>query len=258
MKPLRCLLLPFAAIILLTSPSLPAQDLSYDADPFRQLDEILPTPTETRLASGKPGPQYWQQRADYVISVELDDAKRRLTGAETITYHNQSPHGLNYLWVQLDQNRFRPDSDDLLARPAPSMERINYKTLKSMLARAAFQGGYDIKSVTDAADNPLPHTIVRTMMRIDLPEPLESGESTVLKISWNTTSSMPRPIARGAAMSISTKTRIASTKSPNGFRAWSPTPTTPAGRTSSFLDQVSSRWSSVITRSRSQLPPITS
>ena len=62
MKPLRCLLLPFAAIILLTSPSLPAQDLSYDADPFRQLDEILPTPTETRLASGKPGPQYWQQR----------------------------------------------------------------------------------------------------------------------------------------------------------------------------------------------------
>ena len=184
MKPLRCLLLPFAAIILLTSPSLPAQDLSYDADPFRQLDEILPTPTETRLASGKPGPQYWQQRADYVISVELDDAKRRLTGDETITYHNQSPHGLNYLWVQLDQNRFRPDSDDLLARPAPSMERINYKTLKSMLARAAFQGGYDIKSVTDAADNPLPHTIVRTMMRIDLPEPLESGKSTVLKISW--------------------------------------------------------------------------
>lgn len=184
MKSLRCLLLPLAASFFFTYLSAQAQDLGYDADPFRQLDEILPTPTETRLASGKPGPKYWQQRADYVISVELDDMRRRLTGAETITYHNHSPHRLNYLWVQLDQNRFRPDSDDLMAQPAPSMQRVDYRALKSMLDRATFKGGYDIKAVTDGADNPLPHTIVRTMMRIDLPKPLEPDSSTVVKISW--------------------------------------------------------------------------
>lgn len=166
------------------SPVAHAQDLSYDADPFRQLDEILPTPTEVRLASGKPGPKYWQQRADYEISVTLDDQRRRLTGKETITYHNRSPHQLNYLWLQLDQNRFRPDSDNLMTATAPSLDRLSYDALKSMLDRSTFQGGYEIKSVTDGDDKALKHSIVRTMMRVDLPEPLESGASTVLKISW--------------------------------------------------------------------------
>ena len=161
-----------------------AQDLTYEADPFRQLDEILPTPTEVRLASGKPGPKYWQQRADYIISVTLDDQRRRLSGEETITYHNRSPHKLNYLWLQLDQNRFRPDSENLSSASAPSLEKLSYKALNSMLDRATFQGGYEIKSVTDGADKPLGHTIVRTMMRVDLPKPLASGESTVLKVAW--------------------------------------------------------------------------
>ena len=184
MKLFYCSLLAITSICLVACPTGRAQDLSYETDPFRQLDEILPTPTETRLASGKPGPKYWQQRADYVISVELDDRRKRLTGAETITYHNHSPHQLNYLWVQLDQNRFRPDSDDLLAQAAPSMRKLPYATLKSILDRATFRGGCDITSVTDGEDNDLPHTIVRTMMRIDLPEPLESGQSTVFKITW--------------------------------------------------------------------------
>ena len=161
-----------------------SQDLSYEADPFRQLDEILPTPTEVRLASGKPGPKYWQQRADYVIDVTLDDQRHRLTGAETITYHNRSPHQLNYLWLQLDQNRFRRDSENLSSAAAPSLEKLSYKALKSMLDRSTFEGGYDIKSVTDGEGKPLDHTIVRTMMRVDLPAPLASGGSTVLKIAW--------------------------------------------------------------------------
>ena len=160
------------------------QESSYEADPFRQLDEILPTPTEIRLASGKPGPKYWQQRADYVISVTLDDQRRRLTGEETITYHNRSPHPLNYLWLQLDQNRFRTDSENLTSAAAPSLEKLSYKALKSMLDRATFEGGYEIKSVTDGENNALEHTIVRTMMRVDLPKPLASGESTVLKVAW--------------------------------------------------------------------------
>ena len=66
-------------------------------DPFRQLEETLPTPSETRLASGAPGPKYWQQQVDYNISVNLDDARQRLSGSETIEYHNNSPHQLDYL-----------------------------------------------------------------------------------------------------------------------------------------------------------------
>ncbi|MCA9218605.1 MAG: hypothetical protein KDB27_36300, partial [Planctomycetales bacterium] len=70
------------------------------------------------MASGAPGPKYWQQQVDYKISVTLDDQRRRLTGTETVTYHNKSPHQLPYLWMQLDQNRFRTDSDDLASQPA--------------------------------------------------------------------------------------------------------------------------------------------
>jgi hypothetical protein len=80
-------------------------------DKFRQLDELLPTPTTIRTASGAPGHAYWQQRADYSIRATLDEANRAISGAETITYHNNSPDTLNYLWVQLDQNIYKPNSD---------------------------------------------------------------------------------------------------------------------------------------------------
>lgn len=72
------------------------------ADAFAQLDYLLATPTDTRLATGAPGPAYWQQRADYDIAVTLDDEEQRIEGRETITYHNNSPHALPYLWLQLD------------------------------------------------------------------------------------------------------------------------------------------------------------
>ena len=90
-------------------------------DAFRQLDEILPTPSETRLASGAPGPDYWQQKVDYMIRVRLDESTRSLHGEERITYHNQSPHPLEYLWVQIDQNRFKRDSLGNLATEAPDL-----------------------------------------------------------------------------------------------------------------------------------------
>ncbi|MCH2331230.1 MAG: hypothetical protein MK312_06815 [Roseibacillus sp.] len=82
----------------------------YAKDPFRQLDEILPDPNEVRGPNGAPGPEYWQQRADYKIKVVLDDQKQRIIGSETITYTNNSRMPLNYLWVQLDQNRFEPQA----------------------------------------------------------------------------------------------------------------------------------------------------
>lgn len=79
-------------------------------DKFRQLEESLPTPNVYRNAAGEPGHQYWQQQVDYVINVKLDEAKRRLQASEQITYHNNSPDTLRYLWIQLDQNKFRDDS----------------------------------------------------------------------------------------------------------------------------------------------------
>ena len=74
------------------------------AEKFSQLKEELPTPNTYRVASGAPGHEYWQQKADYVINVVLDDEKQALSGTEKITYFNNSPDELDYLWIQLDQN----------------------------------------------------------------------------------------------------------------------------------------------------------
>jgi hypothetical protein len=90
-------------------------------DKFKQLEEILPTPNDFRTASGAPGSRYWQQRADYVIDAELDEVNRRITGRETITYKNNSPDTLTYVWLQLDQNTFRKDSDANLTKTAPRL-----------------------------------------------------------------------------------------------------------------------------------------
>src|SRR6187549_3278871 len=76
---------------------------------FEQLDQTLPTPNSYRSSSGAPGPDYWQQRADYVIDVELNDDNQLVTGSETITYYNNSPENLSYLWLQLDQNILQRD-----------------------------------------------------------------------------------------------------------------------------------------------------
>ena len=110
------------AIAMAASASTSAQTrLLNPVDKFKQLEEILPTPNDQRTASGAPGRAYWQQRADYVIEVELDEARRRIIGRETITYKNNSPDSLTYLWLQLDQNLFRKDSDTWLTEPAPRL-----------------------------------------------------------------------------------------------------------------------------------------
>src|SRR4030095_15578470 len=98
----------FIFLILITSSSvLTAQEINK----LEQLGTLLPTPNETRSASGAPGHAYWQNRADYVMDIHLDDNKQFISGKETITYHNQSPDALNYLWLQLDQNYQLPTSD---------------------------------------------------------------------------------------------------------------------------------------------------
>ncbi|QDT14726.1 M1 family metallopeptidase [Alienimonas californiensis] len=163
------------------------------ADSFRELTEILPTPNDYRTASGAPGHEYWQQRADYDIAVTLNEEEHTLTGAETIVYHNHSPDRLEYLWLQLDANLFTPDS---LARrtatgPDDLSEDMTFDALKQMLAAETFDGGFKIDKVAvgprgqGGAD--LPYTVVDTMMRVDLPKPLEPGANYTFNVAWHFT-----------------------------------------------------------------------
>ena len=139
---------------------------------FEQLGQTLPTPNEYRTGSGSPGPEYWQQQADYIINAELNDDTQSITGSETVTYHNNSPEVLTYLWLQLDQNLFDSDSNTGKTRTTSIQDSITTKEIAGNLDLYDFDGGYKIKSVTDASGNGLNHFINATMMRIDLPKPM--------------------------------------------------------------------------------------
>ncbi len=154
-------------------------------DKFRQLDAELPTPNLYRNAAGAPAPGYWQQRADYDIEVSLDEARRVVTGSETVTYTNRSPDPLHYLWLQLDQNRFHRDSVDARTRTLAEPNRITYYELRRLQYLENFDGGHRITRVADARGESLPYVINGTLMRIDLPAPLGSGDSTRFRIDWS-------------------------------------------------------------------------
>lgn len=155
------------------------------AKKFAQLEEILPTPDEARLASGAPGPDYWQQKVDYDIEAVLDDERQRLTGREVITYTNRSPHTLDYLWMQLDQNRFRRDAEALTASTAPGFDEVHYTDLQRILAIESFEGGFDIAKVETPSGQPIRHTINGTMMRLDPAKPLKPGERMRFVVEWS-------------------------------------------------------------------------
>ncbi|MBX2813450.1 MAG: aminopeptidase [Myxococcales bacterium] len=168
-------------------------------DKFRQLDEILPTPNAYRNAAGEPGVEYWQQQVDYKIEVKLDEAGRRLQGHEVVHYHNRSPYTLKYLWLQLEQNRFKPDS---LAEtsanfggqgdrsPGTRLAKgkepagVSLNQLRRMQYMADTEIGYTLSEVKDEKGNLLPFTVYGAQMRIDLPTPLASGETTRFSLSF--------------------------------------------------------------------------
>ncbi len=174
----------FIALIAVLSSFVFAQSKSKPSDKFRQLEEDLPTPNEQRTASGAPGNRYWQQRADYVIDVELDDVNQRLSGKEIITYKNLSPDTLSYIWLQIDQNIFAKDSDAQMTRTAPDFTSIQLSQIEQLAART-YDGKVSITSVTDAKGNALKNTVVKTMMRIDLPAPLAPNGTFVFNVAWN-------------------------------------------------------------------------
>jgi len=168
-------------------------------DKFRQLDEVLPDPSSTRNASGAPGHEYWQQKVDYTIKAELDETKRRLTARATVRYTNNSPDSLPWLWMQLDQNIFKRDSMAELTdafggpgRRGPKVTlgsgseptKLSFDELRRQQSMADNDYGYDINAVTSMDGAKLPHTIVGTLMRIDLPQPLGPGQTVEFAIDW--------------------------------------------------------------------------
>jgi len=155
---------------------------STNKNPFRQLKQELATPNSYRTAAGFPGHEYYQQKADYVMNIELDDNKQILSGEETITYHNMSPDALPYLWVQLDQNMRAKDSDTKKIAQSSIGESMSFDNLKRMMND--FDGGFKLDFVKGIDDKDLNYTVNKTMMRIDLDEPLKSGESFSFKIKW--------------------------------------------------------------------------
>lgn len=186
---MRSLLQKFLALVflfLLTISAFAQQRSSWQGK-FEQLDNLLPTPNAYRTGSGAPGEAYWQQRADYVIDVEVNDKTQELTGHETITYHNQSPETLRFLWMQLDQNIFAPDNLTSKTETGVVIDSLPAGLLKeySGINPSDYVGGYKIKSIKDASGKNLKHTINHTMMRIDLPAPMKSGETFVFSVDWS-------------------------------------------------------------------------
>ncbi|MFN2431033.1 MAG: M1 family metallopeptidase [Cryomorphaceae bacterium] len=150
---------------------------------FRQLGTELPTPNAYRTASGAPGPDYWQQRADYEIDVRLDEDNHTIYGEETITYYNNSPNPLSYLWVQLDQNVRAKTSDTYKISQQKLGDSLSFKQFKNL--EPWFDGGFNIEYVKDGGNDDLSYTINNTMMRVDLPSELQPNSAFKLKIKWN-------------------------------------------------------------------------
>lgn len=150
---------------------------------FKQLGTDLPTPNVYRTASGAPGPQYWQQQADYDISVTLDEDAKSIKGEETITYFNNSPDILTYLWVQLDQNVRAKNSDTYKIQQKSIDENLSTRDLKNLVPW--FDGGFKMEKVTDRKGDSLAYTINKTMMRVDLPAPLLPNNAFSFKLKWH-------------------------------------------------------------------------
>lgn len=151
---------------------------------FRQMYEEFATPNTYRSASGAPGPDYYQQEADYNMAITLDDKNAKIYGEETITYINNSPDDLEFLWLQLDQNVRAKDSKSPLRDGGGVPLAYRAETFKKDFLDQPFDGGFNIEYVKDSNGNALPYTVNQTMMRVDIPQPLKSKESVSFSIKW--------------------------------------------------------------------------
>jgi aminopeptidase N len=177
------------AVMLLAAPALAGpieQTKGSFVDKFRQLEgEDWPTPTDYRNAAGAPGHRYWQQKVDYRISARLDEDRRSIVGSETITYHNNSPDSLKYLWLLLDQNENKKNSIGYLGETVTPGSAVGFAQVRRAMRFKEWEGGFNDLKVTDAAGRSLAFTVVDSLLRIDLPGPLASGGTTTVKIEFS-------------------------------------------------------------------------
>ena len=153
-------------------------------NPFRQLTDLFATPNKYHNASGAPGVDYYQQKVDYSMNIELDDEKKKLYGEQTITYYNNSPDNLEYLWIQLDQNIRKKDAPALEKNESKFQLIQQTETFASNYITEPFDGGFNIEWVRDINNNPIKYYINQTMMRIDISKPIMSGQQYKFKIKW--------------------------------------------------------------------------
>ncbi|MCE2789179.1 MAG: M1 family metallopeptidase, partial [Saprospiraceae bacterium] len=178
-------ILPAFGLLLCIQIASIAQERSNHARKFEQLDQVLRSPNEYRGADGAPGPRYWQQKADYKIKCTLDAKQQRIDGSEWITYHNNSPSDLSFLWLQLDENEHSPTASKHHMDPSGMFGTMDEGRLDRLEAAVSLDKyGVKIQKVASEKGLPLRYTINETMMRIDLPKPLKSGEKITFQIDW--------------------------------------------------------------------------
>ncbi|MCF6307037.1 MAG: M1 family metallopeptidase [Flavobacteriaceae bacterium] len=156
----------------------------YNTNAFKQMYEEFATPNLYRSASGAPGPNYYQQKADYKMDIFLDDKNKKLSGNETITYTNNSPDVLEYLWVQLDQNMRAKDSKTPLIKSSGAQPADMASNFVNQYMSDGFDGGFNIQEVKGANGTNLKYMINRTMMRVEMPKNLSPGDKFVFSIKW--------------------------------------------------------------------------
>jgi len=184
MKKISVLLLNIFIVFSVTAQKDSIQKGHENTKKFKQLYDEFATPNVYRTGSGAPGHKYYQQQADYKIKVTLDDEKTTLTGSETITYTNNSPDKLSYLWLQLDQNKRAKDSETPLIQGSTMNPYFTPEEFTAKYLQEPFDGGFNITSVTNSAGQKMEYTINRTMMRIELPQPLQPGAKMSFNIDW--------------------------------------------------------------------------
>ncbi len=185
MKYVCSLLMTCLAVMIVNAQDVRNNPGSNHGNRFEQLGTILATPNEARTASGAPGNQYWQQRCDYKISCQLDEPNRKLNGKETLTYYNNSPDVLKYLWLQLDENQHSTTNNAGYDNNSSMQKNITLSDIERLQNKTDRTYGDNIISVTDVNGKKLLYTINKTMMRIELPTPLQSKQKFVFKIQWN-------------------------------------------------------------------------
>jgi hypothetical protein len=185
-KVISFLLLLIGFYVTALAQNIPNNPNSNHGNKFEQMGGTFPTPNEYRTASGAPGPKYWQQRCDYDIKCELDEKNLKLNGSETVTYFNNSPDVLTYLWLQLDENQHSSINNANYQGSNPMSSQTSPNQLDRVDEAKTDNGyGFNILKLTDATGKALNYTVNKTMMRIELQAPLKAGQRFVFKLDWN-------------------------------------------------------------------------